>query len=111
VQICVYLLNIFSLCVYLLLLYSHTNVVKIFGAGFHHDRPFLVMERLDGGSLQYLLTEADECQCRIPLRKALQIARDLGNALQYLHSDFHPEAVLIHRDLKPDNIWYNSILF
>lgn len=85
--------------------FSHSNIVNIYGSGFYQSRPFLVMERLDGGSLQYLLAEADECQCRIPLRKALQITRDLANAIQYLHHDFHPDAVLIHRDLKPDNIW------
>lgn len=97
----------FSLCIYNVLSYkSHPNIVNIFGSGFTHDRPFLVMERLGGGSLQYLLAEAGELSCRIPLRKALQIVRDLANALQYLHTDFHPDAVLIHRDLKPDNIWY-----
>lgn len=86
-------------------------MVKIYGAGSFGDRPFLVMERLEGGSLEYLLADAADCNARIPLRKALQIAVELANVLQYLHTDFHPDAVLIHRDVKPDNVWYAIIMF
>jgi serine/threonine protein kinase len=34
----------------------------------------------------------------------LLIAIDLADALNHLHSELHPDATVLHRDLKPDNL-------
>jgi len=54
------------------------------------------MEFLDGDSLQRRLLR----QGRMPLRMALEIARQTGSALSAAHA-----AGIIHRDLKPENIF------
>ena len=34
----------------------------------------------------------------------IRMAREFADALQYIHTQFHPDCIIIHRDLKPDNI-------
>ena len=36
------------------------------------------------------------------------MAHQLASALHYLHNEFHSEAVLIHRDIKPDNVGFDD---
>lgn len=71
-------------------------------------RPFLVLERLNGGSLALLLSSQMQCGSRVPFLRALQISQQLAQAVDYLHNHFHPDAVLIHRDIKPDNIGFDE---
>ena len=89
---------------------GHPNIIQLLGAGTHsNDTPFLVLERLDGGSLTYLLNKPRNNFSRdhpFSVVTALEILRSLANAVKYLHWEFHKDAVLIHRDIKPDNIWY-----
>ena len=92
----------------------HPNIISLLGFG--HDtsdtryppRPFLVLEYLSGGTLTKLLSSSGKVfgsHQHLSLATAVGFGRDIASALKYLHHDFHPEAVLIHRDLKPDNIW------
>ncbi|MBS2035887.1 protein kinase [bacterium] len=55
--------------------------------------PYLVMEKIEGESLQSV-------PLPIPLQQALRWAEQLLEALQYLH-----EQGVIHRDLKPANLY------
>jgi serine/threonine-protein kinase len=74
---------------------SHPNIVKSFGSGVFQDRPYLVMEFVDGESLgQVLRTKGP-----IPEPRVLQIAREIAAGLGHAH-----EANIIHRDVKPDNV-------
>ena len=78
-------------------------------------RPFLVLERLSGTTLLSMLTEPpsifsrdQNSRCVIPYPKAMDIAVSLADALSYLHERFHSEAMIIHRDIKPDNVGFTD---
>lgn len=45
---------------------------------------------------------------RMSLLEALRIGHSLATALCYLHTTFSPSAVILHRDLKPDNIGFDA---
>ena len=66
-------------------------------------RPFLVLERLNGGSLLSLLHQAPGLFSSrvISYKKALEMGVMLLEALTYIHEQFHQECMIIHRDLKP----------
>jgi len=90
---------------------SHPNIISLLGSGVHDCHPFLVVERLDGGSLTYHLTRPRNTYSKdfpFSVLTALGMARDLSNAVKYLHDEFHPHAVLLHRDIKPDNICFTK---
>ena len=75
---------------------AHEGVVKIIDAGrLENGRPFLVMELLDGQSLQQLKRER-----RLAIREACLVMIDVLDALAAAH-----DAGVIHRDLKPANIF------
>ncbi|MCC6876054.1 MAG: serine/threonine protein kinase [Sandaracinaceae bacterium] len=73
------------------------HVVRIYDSGMSEDgRAFLVMERLVGESL----TERVRHPPPLGTLEALAIARDVSLALHAAH-----ETGVVHRDLKPDNIF------
>jgi serine/threonine protein kinase len=71
------------------------RVVALFDSGLDDEgHPFLVMERVDGGTLQTHLANG-----ALPVDEAIAIARELCLALDDLHA-----VGLVHRDLKPSNV-------
>jgi serine/threonine-protein kinase len=75
----------------------HPNIIEVFDAGLTPEgAPYILMEFLEGISLQKSL--ADEG--RLSVARVLQIARQAGSALGAAHA-----AGIVHRDLKPENLF------
>jgi serine/threonine protein kinase len=97
---------------------DHTNIVSLIGAGFTpRGVRFVVLERLDGGTLTQLLGYDNRIRDRrrrfwtkkkISYMDVLKCARSMADALAYCHGRAIPNAMVMHRDLKPDNIGKQS---
>lgn len=73
----------------------HANIVGVLNVGEEAGVPFLVMEFVDGQSLQQRL----QASGKLPLGEALGIVRQVLAALE-LTFEYH----IVHRDIKPDNV-------
>jgi serine/threonine protein kinase len=78
----------------------HPNVVDVTDFGFSGSGPgrvaYLVMEYLDGCTLSEVLDEEN----RLPLYWVVDILEQVCSAVHEAH-----QQGVVHRDLKPDNIW------
>ncbi|HUS64806.1 MAG TPA: protein kinase [Kofleriaceae bacterium] len=75
---------------------KHPGIVEVYDFGYHDGLAFLVMEHLEGESLLERLRRLR----RLPVSQAIPIAIQIASALDAAHA-----AGVIHRDLKPDNIF------
>ncbi|HSP07724.1 MAG TPA: serine/threonine-protein kinase, partial [Acidobacteriota bacterium] len=73
----------------------HPNIIRIYEADKLGNQPYIVMEFIDGETLEKKLRR----ERNLPLHTALEIARDIALALDYARLKG-----VVHRDLKPDNI-------
>jgi serine/threonine-protein kinase len=73
----------------------HPHVVRIYDSGTHEGVPYFVMEHLEGEDLQTALSRT-----RLTVEQAAGIMLAVCAAIDEMH-----EAGLIHRDLKPGNIF------
>ncbi len=78
---------------------THPNIVALLDSGVDEGDLFLVMELLEGRSLRRELKRSGP----MPWRRALRIGADVARALSAVH-----KRGLIHRDLKPDNVFLMS---
>ena len=74
---------------------NHPNIVKMWDAVEENGRFYLILEYIEGGNLQEMLTR----QGALPIGRALTLALDLADALTRAH-----RLGIIHRDLKPANV-------
>jgi beta-lactam-binding protein with PASTA domain/tRNA A-37 threonylcarbamoyl transferase component Bud32 len=74
---------------------SHPNIVNTFDVGRQDDTYFIVMELVDGSSLNEIIA-ADG---RLPEPVAIDYAAQIASGLAYAHRQG-----LLHRDIKPANI-------
>ncbi len=77
---------------------SHPNIVTVFDVGQFEGLPYLVMERLQGESLEDFLAAGNSFDAR----QIIEIGIQLASALHYAH-----ERGVIHRDIKPSNIYFD----
>ena len=74
---------------------SHPNILPLYDSGEADGLLFYVMPFIEGETLASLLAREQE----LAIPQALQIAREVAEALAYAHS-----LGVIHRDIKPQNI-------
>lgn len=74
---------------------SHPNIVSIYEMGSDEDVHYLIMEHIDGISLDELI----KAKKKLPWRNALNISAQILSAVDHAHSH-----KIIHRDIKPLNV-------
>ena len=77
----------------------HPHIVPVLDAGQSSALLFYTMPLIEGESLRALVAR----ERQLPLDRALGIARDVGDALDYAHREN-----IVHRDIKPDNLLVES---
>src|SRR5580765_8396597 len=77
----------------------HPHIVPLYDSGEAGGFLYYVMPQVEGESLRDRLRREKQ----LPLDDALQIAREVADALSYAHS-----RGVIHRDIKPENILLES---
>ncbi|MFC1705971.1 serine/threonine-protein kinase, partial [Planctomycetota bacterium] len=78
---------------------DHPLIVRVEDVDPGCDPPYLVMELMTGGSLRELL---DRHPKGLPLERVQAIAKDVLDALAYVHGEG-----VVHRDVKPANILFD----
>jgi serine/threonine-protein kinase len=78
---------------------AHPNVVPVTDFGIDGGVPFLVMELLQGKTLQALIKEGP-----LPLGRTLDIVRQTLRGLAFAHGKG-----IVHRDLKPANVFLQEL--
>jgi serine/threonine protein kinase len=75
--------------------FKHPNIVAIYDVAQQGNYYYIVMEYVEGRSLDKIIAE----EGALPLDRVLHIVEQIGTALDYIHQN-----ELIHRDIKPANI-------
>jgi len=74
---------------------AHPSIVRIYDFDDESDRPYFVMEQLDGPTLSALIGRDGPVQ----LHQLLPLALELAGSIHYLHGEG-----LVHLDVKPSNV-------
>jgi len=77
---------------------SHPHIVNIYDVGEEDGTYYMVMEYVDGKNLKEYIREKGP----LPVSEAVQITRQIADALQQAHA-----AGVVHRDIKPQNILFS----
>ncbi len=77
---------------------SHSHIVNIYDVGEQDGTYFMVMEYVEGDNLKAYIRQKG----RLPAQEAIQIARQIAEALEQAHT-----AGMVHRDIKPQNILFS----
>ncbi|MBZ9610897.1 serine/threonine-protein kinase [Rheinheimera maricola] len=79
---------------------SHPNIVRVFDVDCDQQHYFIVMECLDGESLEQVIKRYKPKG--LPLKSALKLLHQIAEALNFAH-----KTGIVHADLKPANIMVN----
>jgi serine/threonine protein kinase len=82
---------------------EHPNICPIYEFGEHEEKPFLVMQLLEGETLRELISGAAPGKPPLPLEQVLDQAIQITDGLDAAH-----QRGIIHRDIKPANIFLTS---
>ena len=75
--------------------FVHPNIVTVYDVGQHEERPYIIIELVDGTPMDEVLRDSPD----MPMTQALSIGVQLARALDYAHAQG-----VVHRDIKPSNI-------
>ena len=78
--------------------WPHPNLVALYGWCLYGAEKILVYEYMEGGSLEDVISD----RMRLPWRRRIDIAIDVGQALVYLHHEC--SLAIVHRDVKASNV-------
>jgi hypothetical protein len=81
----------------------HPNIVQVYDFEAAGDTPYMVMEFIEGATLKTRLESLAHRGEPLPLKAAIKIVREVGQALAYAH-----KRGMIHRDVKPANVMVDS---
>ena len=77
---------------------DHPRIVTVYDTGEENGQPYIVSEYMGGGDLEARLEAAE--RHRLAVDETLAIAAQLCDALEHAHA-----RGVVHRDLKPGNVW------
>ncbi len=77
---------------------DHPSVVRVIDFGYEGGAACLVMEFVQGHTLEHVLRDGP-----LPLERALRILEQLAQGLSVIHAKG-----IVHRDLKPENIFVTA---
>ncbi len=77
----------------------HINIIRIYAFGYEADLPYLVVELAKGPTLSHLIERYGNYQ----EKEAISIMKQLLDAIIFTH-----KKGLLHRDIKPQNIFYSA---
>ncbi len=80
---------------------DHPNLPKVSDFFSSGPRDYLVMDYVPGEDLRTIMLEARRNKTFLPEEEVLRWARQIGNALAYLHG---LQPAIVHRDIKPSNL-------
>ncbi len=80
---------------------DHPNLPKVSDFFSIRDHDYLVMDFVPGKDLRELMMEARQNDTFLPEEDVLEWARQLGEALKFLHTQ---DPSILHRDIKPSNL-------
>ncbi|EFC41083.1 hypothetical protein NAEGRDRAFT_80827 [Naegleria gruberi] len=83
----------------------HPNVLMFYGISITPKKHYLVVEYLEKGSIENLISQCRKGEISLDLISKLSLLIDVACGMEYLHSLKPP---IIHRDLKPGNILLDS---
>ena len=80
---------------------EHPNIMTIYEFGEEEGHPFMVLPVMAGGSVEDLVRRSEGG--KVDIGTVLRLATDISKGLDFAHANG-----VIHRDLKPGNVWLTA---